>query len=241
MNRDVRIDQTRAERLANTIYDQIRTARNNTTIGRGVSSGGTLVVANERTLVIIPTGITTNYSYNQTSTGMETQISAPFFDGDPLYAISDISVSSGSLAALDMTGITSASIRMSPNSSMIISAIKGGAIVSSPIRTLRLTATYGNFSRYISIDRVTGIAEVLRLVETGSTSGVAMTTGADCTFNGISISHGASMTGYTSLSVPYYGSCSPQSRTCANGVLSGSYPYTSCVVTPAANCNIAPW
>ncbi|MBC7498411.1 prepilin-type N-terminal cleavage/methylation domain-containing protein, partial [Candidatus Gracilibacteria bacterium] len=29
MNRDVRIDQTRAERLANIVYDQIRSARNN--------------------------------------------------------------------------------------------------------------------------------------------------------------------------------------------------------------------
>ena len=34
MNQDARIDQTRAERLANTVYDQIRSARNNMIIGK---------------------------------------------------------------------------------------------------------------------------------------------------------------------------------------------------------------
>lgn len=34
MNRDTRIDQTRAERLSNIVYDQIRTARNNMIIGK---------------------------------------------------------------------------------------------------------------------------------------------------------------------------------------------------------------
>ena len=34
MTQDVRINQTRTERLTNTIYDQIRTARNNMIIGR---------------------------------------------------------------------------------------------------------------------------------------------------------------------------------------------------------------
>ena len=34
MSQDVRINQTRAERLTNAVYDQIRTARNNMIIGR---------------------------------------------------------------------------------------------------------------------------------------------------------------------------------------------------------------
>jgi prepilin-type N-terminal cleavage/methylation domain-containing protein len=34
MTRDPRINQTRTERLVNTVYDQIRTARNNMIIGR---------------------------------------------------------------------------------------------------------------------------------------------------------------------------------------------------------------
>ncbi len=34
MTRDPRINQTRTERLTNTVYDQIRTARNNMIIGR---------------------------------------------------------------------------------------------------------------------------------------------------------------------------------------------------------------
>ena len=34
MTSDPRINQTRTERLANTVYDQMRTARNNMIIGR---------------------------------------------------------------------------------------------------------------------------------------------------------------------------------------------------------------
>lgn len=117
MNRDVRIDQTRAERLANTVYDQIRIARNNMIIGKGVSSGGTssLIIADERTITLSATGITTSYAYGSSYTGVESRLSAPFFDNDPKYAISDISVSSGSIipgvsVTLDMTGITMATI-----------------------------------------------------------------------------------------------------------------------------------
>lgn len=57
-----------------------------------------------------------------------------------------------------------------------------------------------------------------------------------CTFNGTPVAHGASITAYQSTSVPYGSSCVSQSRTCNAGVLSGSYPASSCTVQPGANC-----
>ncbi len=66
----------------------------------------------------------------------------------------------------------------------------------------------------------------------------SVTPAANCTFNGNTVSHGASVTAYQSSSVPYGSSCSSQSRSCSNGTLSGSYAHASCSVTPAANCTL---
>ena len=63
----------------------------------------------------------------------------------------------------------------------------------------------------------------------------AGTAGA-CVFNGQTISHGQSVTAYASSSVGFGQSCSSQSRTCNNGVLSGSYPYPGCSESSGASC-----
>ncbi len=247
MNRDVRIDQTRAERLANSVYDQIRSARNNMIIGKWVSSGGTssLIIADERTVTISATGITTSYAYGSAYSGVESRLSTPFFDNDAKYSISDISISSGSItsgvsANLDMTGITMTQIVYRANWDIIIAAQKGWVIVSTPIRMVRIQTGYGNFSRYVTLDRVTGITEVLVLAQTGSTSGNNMTSGVSCTLGWATISHGASITAYLTASVPYNLTCSSESRLCTNWVLAGSYTNLWCSVTPGLACT-PPW
>ncbi len=53
-----------------------------------------------------------------------------------------------------------------------------------------------------------------------------------CTFNNQTIAHGASVSAYQTTNVAYGQTCAQQIRTCTNGVLSGSYTYTSC--TPAS-------
>ena len=63
---------------------------------------------------------------------------------------------------------------------------------------------------------------------------------SNCTFNGQTVLHGASVTAYQTTTVPYGSSCNSQSRTCNNGTLSGSYTKASCSVDPASNCT-APW
>lgn len=49
---------------------------------------------------------------------------------------------------------------------------------------------------------------------------------------GGSINEGQSVTAYQYPSIPYGGSCIPQTRTCSGGSLTGSYTYPSCTVQP---------
>ena len=53
-----------------------------------------------------------------------------------------------------------------------------------------------------------------------------------CTFNGQTIANGATVKAYTSSTVPYGQTCSSETRTCSNGVLSGSNTVASCTVDP---------
>jgi len=59
---------------------------------------------------------------------------------------------------------------------------------------------------------------------------------ASCMFNGQTIAHGQNITTYQSGSVAYGESCQSGTRTCNNGVLSGSGNYASCSVSGPANC-----
>jgi hypothetical protein len=57
-----------------------------------------------------------------------------------------------------------------------------------------------------------------------------------CLHNGATIAHGQSISAFLQSSVPYGQSCVQQTRTCNNGILSGSYDFTSCSVGVAASC-----
>lgn len=70
-------------------------------------------------------------------------------------------------------------------------------------------------------------------VESGTCSVTVMVTlPASCTFNGSTVANGNSITAWQSSTVPYGSTCTSQSRVCTNGVLSGSYAYSSCSVNP---------
>ena len=60
---------------------------------------------------------------------------------------------------------------------------------------------------------------------------------ADCTLNDISVANGTSITAYEKASVGFGESCSSQTRTCSNGALNGSYPFSNCTIGAAANCS----
>ena len=54
----------------------------------------------------------------------------------------------------------------------------------------------------------------------------------NCTFNGKTIKHGATVNAFQQNHVPYGQSCKAQTRKCNDGVLSGSYKYSTCNVGP---------
>jgi hypothetical protein len=57
---------------------------------------------------------------------------------------------------------------------------------------------------------------------------LTVNTPANCSFNGNTVAHGASVTAYQAATVPYGSSCTSQTRSCSNGTLSGSYQFGSC-------------
>jgi hypothetical protein len=86
----------------------------------------------------------------------------------------------------------------------------------------------------------------MRVCNGGSLSGDAMATFGscsivqpmDCTLDGTTVKHGTSAVAYSARTVPYGQSCvfSQQTRSCNNGALSGTYPYTTCTVDPPPDC-----
>jgi hypothetical protein len=61
---------------------------------------------------------------------------------------------------------------------------------------------------------------------------------ASCLFDGRTIAHGDSITGFTSSTVPFGQVCSlvAETRTCTNGILSGSALYGSCETNTPRSC-----
>lgn len=169
--KDSRIYQTNAERLANGIYDAVRLARNNMIIGRWVFTGGTLVVANQRTIAISNQWLRVIYQDVNSNTGTEASLLRPFFEGDNVYQIINIAVSSGwvntgVVPVWDQTGVTSANVIMNPNSDITIDAIKWWTpIPASSIRTIKITSGYMWMEQSVVIDRVTGTIEVKKSTE----------------------------------------------------------------------------
>jgi hypothetical protein len=58
-----------------------------------------------------------------------------------------------------------------------------------------------------------------------------------CTLNGKTIASGSVVTVFESTSVAYGKTCASQSRTCTNGILSGSYTSETCIIQPPASCS----
>jgi hypothetical protein len=58
-----------------------------------------------------------------------------------------------------------------------------------------------------------------------------------CKFNGQFVPDGSTITAYLASAVPYGGACSPETRTCHGGDLSGSFTAASCTPAPASSCN----
>lgn len=66
---------------------------------------------------------------------------------------------------------------------------------------------------------------------------VNVTEAAKCSLGSIAVPHGTSVTAYQSASVKYGEECVSETRTCANGVLSGFYTNASCAVEAGKDCS----
>ncbi len=60
---------------------------------------------------------------------------------------------------------------------------------------------------------------------------------ASCLFNGVTVAHGGSVTAYQASTVGYGKNCTSQTRVCNNGVLNGTYTYSTCTPGAPASCN----
>ncbi len=58
----------------------------------------------------------------------------------------------------------------------------------------------------------------------------------ECKFNGLTIPEGQTRTAFQNSNVPFKKACMSEERVCLNGVLSGSYNFSSCAVAQPASC-----
>lgn len=66
----------------------------------------------------------------------------------------------------------------------------------------------------------------------------SLTVHPSCTFNGSTVANGSSVVAYQASTVAYGTTCASQTRTCSDGILSGTYTYASCSVAAPANCTL---
>ncbi len=70
------------------------------------------------------------------------------------------------------------------------------------------------------------------------TSTVAETTPVNCFLGGQTITHGNTVTAYQASAVAFGGTCVSESRSCSNGILSGSFNNLNCTISPGSSCSI---
>jgi hypothetical protein len=110
----------------------------------------------------------------------------------------------------------------------------GNTVLNGSSATAYLTSSvpYGQTCTSQTRTCATGV-----LSGTYTNSSCSVNPPANCTFNGATVLHGASVNAYATASVAYGQTCVAQARTCNNGVLSGTYTISSCTVQPPAPCS----
>jgi len=71
------------------------------------------------------------------------------------------------------------------------------------------------------------------------TGGSEAPTASNCIFNGVAVSDGESVSAYQSSTAPFGSTCTSESRSCTNGVLSGSFTHSSCTTANPTQCSFA--
>ena len=173
-----------------------------------------------------------SYIYSTCSAPPTVTLSSSKTGGSPYTNQSTLAIGSGDTVALSWssTNATSCSGSASPSDSSFAPSGTSGTdtTVTEP--------TSGNSRTYTVTCTGPG--------GSASDSVIVSYAAASCTVNGNSYASGSTNTFYNTTSVPYGQSCSSgtysQSRTCTNGVMSGtaSYQYASCSTQAPASCTL---
>jgi len=111
--------------------------------------------------------------------------------------------------------------------------ISSGSTVSSESLKSNLDFLYQNKAHKPS--NCTGSEEFLGWQD-GEWTCISQVGPSNCSFNGTTVSNGDNVTAYERPVVAHNESCIFESRTCSNGVLSGSFQAPDCFVSPASSC-----
>ncbi len=71
---------------------------------------------------------------------------------------------------------------------------------------------------------------------TNQAASCSVTQPSACAFGTSSVANGGEVTAYQAATVPFGSTCQSETRSCTNGVLSGSYEAEACSVAPASTC-----
>lgn len=197
---------------------------NGTPVASGAASGALPLDAGSNTLSVVVT------SGDETSTRTYTvdvtrQVIAP-------------AAPTGVQALLGAPGSGQATVSWTPSASSGSSALMGYTVNGGS----GCTAGPGDSSCVVSglVDGTAYTFTVRAANAEGATAtssvSNSVTPMASCTFNGMPVLHGGSVTAFAQSSVPFGSTCQQQTRTCSNGALSGSYTYATCSVSAAASC-----
>ena len=162
-------------------------------------------------------------------------------DGQTVQAFAASNVPYGSTCSVESRTCTNGTLSGSYASGSCTVAppascnLSGQEVVSGSSVTAYQASTVPYGSSCVSESRVCTNGSLSGSYQYLSCSGSPPPAGS-CTFNGQTVLSGASVTAYLASNVPYGTTCSSQSRTCANGSLSGTYTYASCTVAPPVNC-----
>ena len=135
-----------------------------------------------------------------------------------------ITSSSSSVTSSTSTELAAANSTSTSNSSTASTTTSSVETSTTPVgSTITSSTTTSNTSTTSTTSVVTSPAPVA--------------TPANCSINGQTIAHGSSVTRYQNASVPFGSACSSETRSCSDGVLSGSYSNQSCSVEAARTCS----
>jgi peptidoglycan hydrolase-like protein with peptidoglycan-binding domain len=140
----------------------------------------------------------------------------------PSYTGSIVPIIQGSSAS---PGVNSASASDTGTSSLIQTLLAQIAALQAQVAKLTMISS--------QVKTPAAVVQTPAPVQSPTVTTATTVTPVSCTWNGQSLTSGASVIAYQSSSVPAGQTCQSQTRTCGNGTFSGSYTSVSCYIIPA--------